>query len=76
MKTKSFILIALLVAAFSFPAEAQVKVKVSAKGLLNAVAKEAEKAEASATEKEGTRTTCLLYTSNKILALIPTATCP
>ena len=57
MKTKSFILIALLVAAFSFPAEAQVKVKVSAKGLLNAVAKEAEKAEASATEKEGTTAT-------------------
>jgi OOP family OmpA-OmpF porin len=56
MKTKSFILIALLVAAFSFPAEAQVKVKVSAKGLLNAVAKEAEKA-ANKKKEQGTEQT-------------------
>ena len=53
MKTKSFILIALLVAAFSFPAEAQVKVKVNVKGLLNAATKEAEKA-ANKKKEQGT----------------------
>ncbi len=52
MKTKLFILIALFVAAFSFPAEAQIKVKVNAKGLLNAAAKEAEKAASKKKEKE------------------------
>ena len=53
MKAKLFIIIALLVAAFSFPpeAEAQVKVRVSAKGLLNAVAKEAKKAANKKTEQ-------------------------
>jgi outer membrane protein OmpA-like peptidoglycan-associated protein len=53
MKAKLFVIIALLVAAFSFPpeAEAQVKVRVSAKGLLNAVAKEAKKAANKKTEQ-------------------------
>ena len=52
MRTKLIIIIALLVAAFSFPAQAQVKVKLNVKGLLNTVVKEAEKAAERKKEKE------------------------
>ncbi len=52
MRTKLIIIIALLVAAFSCPAQAQVKVKLNVKGLLNTVVKEAEKAAERKKEKE------------------------
>jgi len=53
MRTKLIIIIAILVAAFSCPAEAQVKVKLNVKGLLNTVVKETEK---TANKKTGNRT--------------------
>jgi OOP family OmpA-OmpF porin len=43
MRTRLIIIIAILVAAFSCPVEAQVKVKLNVKGLLNTVVKETEK---------------------------------
>ena len=52
MRSKLIISIALLVAAFSFPPQAQVKVKLNVKGLLNTVVKEAEKAAERKKEKE------------------------
>jgi len=52
MRTKLIIIIAILVAAFSFPSEAQVKVKLNVKGLLNTVVKETEKAANKKKEQE------------------------
>lgn len=52
MRAKLIIIIAILVAAFSCPAQAQVKVKLNVKGLLNTVVKEAEKAAERKKEKE------------------------